>query len=83
MLTDIDAMDDIADIKDEIETLELEKKALGLFKKKEKKAIDEKITDCKAMLDGLSHQRKGPVQNQLDAKKKRIDWINNELTRDR
>lgn len=82
-LADIDKMDDIVDLNDELETLQLERKALGIFKFKEKKAIDAKITDCQSKLDGLSHQRKDPIQNQLDTKKKRIDWINNELTRDR
>lgn len=82
-LADIDKMEDVVDLNDELETLQLERKALGIFKMKEKKAIDAKIADCKSKLDGLSHQRKDPIQGQLDAKKKRIDWINNELTRDR
>ena len=71
----------ITDLKDEIETLRLERNALGMFKARQKKEMDARIADNEAKLENLIKSSKDPLQRQIDAKTSRIRSIDNELNR--
>jgi predicted nuclease with TOPRIM domain len=73
-------------IRGKMSQLRKEQNALGLFKGKEKKALQEKIDSCENYL-AVSTAKIGEIENQMTAKigglNKRVDEIDDELTRAR
>ena len=55
---DVDNLKEIADLKDEIETLKLERQALGALKFKEKREKDAKIAELEGKLKSMLAEKK-------------------------
>jgi chromosome segregation ATPase len=89
----VPALAQLIQVQKNIEKLEEEKKALGLFKGKEKKAIQEKIdvqeTDKNRLKQQVASQQQEieqkitPVRTKLNAAIARLKAIDQELTKDR
>lgn len=77
----------------QIDDLTTQKNSLGLFKGKEKKALQEQIdalivkrTEQERIVDSQRAEidtRIAPIQEELDERKRALDYIEQELTRDR
>lgn len=77
---------EIANIQARIATLTAEKNALGFFKGKEKKALQEKIDVANAEERNISDRMaaaKKEIEKKIEPLQKRIDAINTELTKAR
>ena len=73
-------------IEDQIAALEKEKSSLGLFKGKEKKALQEQIDNLNGSLTTAKTAKENavaPVQTEIENLKKRIEEIDAELTKAR
>ena len=80
-------------INKQIDDLTTQKNSLGLFKGKEKKALQEQIDalvlkriEQERIVDSQRAEidtRIAPIQEELDERKRALDYIENELTRDR
>ena len=80
-------------INKQIDDLTAKKNSLGIFKGKEKKALQEQIdalivkrTEQERIVDSQRAEidtRIAPIQEELDERKRALDYIENELTRDR
>ena len=71
---------------DDINSLDAEKKALGLFKLKEKKQLQEKIDEIKSQKTAVFAKvdaQERVIQKKIDELRKRINEINKELKKDR
>ena len=89
----VPSLQQLITIQKSIESLETEKKGLGLFKNKEKKAIDDKIAvltsdkiTAKAQVDAEQKaiaDKIAPLQADLDKTEKELGRISSELTKDR
>lgn len=89
----VPSLQQLITIQKSIESLETEKKGLGLFKNKEKKAIDEKVATlttekaaAKAKVDAeqkVIADKIAPLNAELDKTDKELKRINTELTKDR
>lgn len=80
-LRDVDNLKEIVDMKDELETLKLERQALGALKFKEKKEKDAQIATLEEKLNSIVKEKKDAINRQLDAKKSRLQSVTNQLTR--
>ncbi len=73
-------------IQKRIDALSAEKSSLGLFKGKEKKAIEEKIEEAslelKKVIDRLVNA-KSKIEKEIEPLQNRVDEINSELTKER
>ncbi len=75
-----------AQIESNIGALQQKKSALGLFKGKEKKALQEQISLAYGDLEKAKPSREAavsPIQAQIDAANARIAEIDKELTKER
>lgn len=76
----------VKQLENQIATLKKEKDALGLFKGKEKKALQEQIDSLNGRLTTANTAKNNavaPIQAELDELNKRIKEIETELTKDR
>ena len=72
--------------RDNIDSLEKQKASLGLFKGKEKKAIQEQIDQLVALIEQQKKEEttaKKPINDDIKANEARIDEIKKELTKSR
>jgi len=85
----IDSLPEVATVKDiesQIASKEKEKSSLGMFKRKEKKAIQEQIDGLKGRLSEAEKAKNNvsaSYKESIAKLQKRIDEINTELTKDR
>ena len=76
----------ISEVKSKISSLTNEKSSLGLFKLKEKKAMQEQIDDQEAelrQLETAASNQKKPLESEIARCKKRIQEIENEFNKER
>ena len=76
----------VKQLENQIATLKKEKDALGLFKGKEKKALQEQIDNLNGSLTTANTTKNNavaPIQAEIDELNKRIKEIETELTKDR
>ena len=85
-ILNIDGKTDVEKLSSEINKLQLNKKALGLFKGKEKKAIQEEIDGKMAKLNEIKlevNKAEKEIRNKIDPLEKRVHEITFELTKPR
>jgi len=76
----------VKQIEKQVESLKKEKDSLGLFKGKEKKALQEQIDNMNNKLSAATVAKSNavaPIQKEIDELKRRIKEIDDELTKDR
>lgn len=73
----------VKQVQNEIAELERSRAAKGFFALKEKKNLGAQIADRQAALEKLLSTLLGPLDDRLQQIDQRIQWITNELTRDR
>ena len=77
---------EIAAADERVKSMETQKASLGIFKAKEKKALQEQIDAANAEKKAIKDKEtaeKAVVQKEIDPKQNRINEIDNELTKAR
>ena len=71
------------DLKNEINKLTIDKQALGALSLRTKKDLDNKISEKEKELSNMLADRKKALEDQISIKKRRLGYIDNDLTKDR
>ncbi|MCC8153866.1 MAG: hypothetical protein LIP01_06425 [Tannerellaceae bacterium] len=75
-----------SNIESRIKELEAKKKTLGIFKNKEKKALQEQINSLEnecSSAKAAKDKAVAPMESEIEKLQKRLDEINDELTKNR
>ncbi len=79
----VESNDEIVQLKRQIESLTAQKKSLGLFAGKEKKALQDQIDRTTGQLNDKIEKEKSVIKGKMAPLTKRIEEIDNEFNKDR
>lgn len=79
----IENSNEILQLRKQIEALTEQKKNLGIFDRKEKKALQEQIDTIKGEVNHMLEKEKAVIEDKIALLKKKVDEIDKELSMDR